>query len=344
LKILAYRSGLLGTYHRFRNRNVLTVVMFHRVLPPSDTRFAGADPEWTMTPDALEQCLVFFRQHYHIVSPDEAFSALRGESRLPIRSLLITFDDGWADTAEYARPVLEKFGMTSLIFVVGSAVNQNAPFWEERVYAYLATHSDGVPHLAAALERNGIRLATLMPTEITEKNIRTIIRQLEEIDHAALDAVTKSLECKGNIEQPAMLSAEQVAQLAASRHVIGGHGMTHRPLTKVHDLAQELSSARAAMTDYVNPKQVDAMSFPHGAYSSAVIEKCRAAGYHYLFSSDANLNALGKKPNVRPVGRIHLSERALTNSAGRFQAHLLALSLFLRPICMLDQTSGLRNG
>lgn len=344
LKILAYRSGLLSAYHCIRNRSALTVVMFHRVLPPSDLRFAGSDPEWTMTPDALRNCLTFFRRHYHIVSPSEAFSALRGELRLPSRSLLITFDDGWADTAEYARAVLEKFGMASLIFVVGSAVNQEAPFWEERVYAFLTTHTDGVAHLAAALERSGIQLSAPMPTETTEKNIRTIIKQLEEIDNTVLDAVTKSLESKGNIEHPAMLSAEQVAQLAASHHVIGGHGMTHRPLTKVNDLAQELSNARGIMANYVSPKQIEAMSFPHGAYSPAVIEQCRAAGYHYLFSSDPCLNVVAKKSNVRPIGRIHLSERALSDNGGRFQAHLLALSLFLRPICVLDQTSGLRNG
>lgn len=123
LKTAAYRTGILGFYHVLRNRDTLTVAMFHRVLPATDPRYAGADPEWTITPDIFRQCLMFFRRHYTVVSPDIVFSALSGATTLPSRSLLITFDDGWADNPEYALPILNEFSMSSLIFIAAGAVN-----------------------------------------------------------------------------------------------------------------------------------------------------------------------------------------------------------------------------
>ena len=49
--------GALGRYQKVRNRNTLTVVMFHRVLATDDERWAHADPRYTMTEDPLEQCI-----------------------------------------------------------------------------------------------------------------------------------------------------------------------------------------------------------------------------------------------------------------------------------------------
>jgi peptidoglycan/xylan/chitin deacetylase (PgdA/CDA1 family) len=336
VKNWAYQSGLLGAYHRIRNRKRLTVVMFHRVLPAWDPRYRGADPEWTMTPDAFAGCLDFFKRHYNVATPDQVFSALRGETKLPDRSLLITFDDGWADTAEYALPILEKFSMLSLVFVVGSAIDQAEPFWEESLYSFLVTQPQGFSKLQDTLEQNGIKIPAVASSERNEKSIKAVIRRLGQVDMPVLKAIVSSLKQVGQTHA-AMLDTEQLAQLVKSGHAIGGHGMTHRPLTKVKNISEELKNAREIMSTYLNNSQVDAMSFPHGAYSDTVITHCRSTGYQYLFSSDAHLNIFTKKGHaIGPVGRIHLSERALINSAGQFQPVLLAFWLFLRPSRQLN--------
>ena len=43
LRTALYRCGLLGGLHRWRNRHILTVLMFHRVLPADDPALAQAD-------------------------------------------------------------------------------------------------------------------------------------------------------------------------------------------------------------------------------------------------------------------------------------------------------------
>lgn len=332
-KKLAYQGGILGAYHRVRNRKLLTVAMFHRVLPATDPRHAGADPEWTMTPTSFAACLRFFQKHYHVVSPQQVFAALRGGAPLPAHALLITFDDGWADTAEYAQPLLAERALPALVFVAGCAIDQAAAFWQEHVYSFLATEAGGIDRLSAAWRRSGAPLpAAGLPAPAGEAPIRAIILLLSNLDSSMRDAIVAALRpCRAT--PAAMLDAGQLQRLIAAGHTVGGHGMTHQPLTRLARADVDLRQARAALAAHFTPPCGEAMSFPHGAWSDTVVAHAQAAGFRYLFSSEACLNGFGNSKNVpsRPLGRIHISERAIVDAAGTFQPALLATWLFLRP-------------
>ncbi|MES2072224.1 MAG: polysaccharide deacetylase family protein [Pseudomonadota bacterium] len=331
LKKLAYLSGGLGLYHRIRNQRKLTVAMFHRVLPRTDTRWAGADPEWTMSTETFADCLRFFKQHYHPVSMQQLAAAQAGTAPLPARSLLITFDDGWADTAEYAQPILDRLGLSALVFVAGSVVGQAAPFWQESVYHLLAAHTDGMSTLRRALNHCGIHISLRQQEARTEQDIRAVIGELEDCDKMLLQELASLLQIGSN-DPPAMMTAAQLRQMSAARHGIGSHGMTHQPLTKVDDPEREVASAKAFLSQCLGGLAVDTMSFPHGAYDKTVVAACRATGYQYLFSSDALLNEVGRAGKASKIlGRIHISERAITDVEGRFHPFMLATWLFLRP-------------
>lgn len=340
LKSLAYRSGMLPALHRLRNRNRLTVAMFHRILPAAEARALGADPEWTMSPDSFRACLRFFGRHYKVVAPAQVFAALRGEAALPANSLLITFDDGWRDTATHAQPILAECAMPALVFVAGAAIGQAEPFWEERVFSMLATDPEAPAQLARAFGQAGVELPA---GGIDAAATRQVIRRLGELDKPTRERVLAALP-KLAQSAPAMMDSAQVKALAAAGHAIGGHGMVHQPLTKVADVAAELRDAQAAVAGCLGQAPVESMSFPHGAFDGAVVAASNAAGYRYLFNSDARLNALPAGASVSPVGRIHLAEHAFTDVRGRFQPALLATSLFLRPTLELESAKASLHG
>jgi O-antigen/teichoic acid export membrane protein/peptidoglycan/xylan/chitin deacetylase (PgdA/CDA1 family) len=329
LKRLAYRSGALDAWHRARNRDTLTVSMFHRVLPRGDARHAGADPEWTMTPESLERCLAFFKRHYNLVGPEQVFAALRGEAALPPRSMLVTFDDGWADTAEYAQPVLDRHQVRALVFVAAGAVGSRDGFWEERLYCFLATAPNAMVRLAELLDQLGLApldVAALAAPD--EALIRTVIGQLGRRERAAVLALAARLPGLEALPD-AMLSPAQLAGLAGAGHAIGGHGLTHQPLTRVAALAHELDTAQADLAQRLGAP-VASMSLPHGASSPGVLAACRQAGYRHLFDSRAQLTPSWRGVHDAPLGRVHLSERAFSGRDGRFEPALLALALFGR--------------
>jgi peptidoglycan/xylan/chitin deacetylase (PgdA/CDA1 family) len=128
----------------------------------------------------------------------------------------------------------------------------------------------------------------------------------------------------------AMMNTQALARMAEA-HSIGGHGFAHRSLTAVDDVETELQKSQQALPPHAGGK-IESMSFPHGAYSERVIAAALSIGYRYLFSSDAVLNRLSRRFNhARPLGRIHISERAIVDAAGRFCPEQLATWLFLRP-------------
>ena len=147
-----YASGLLGLYHRIRNADTLTVVMFHRILAPDDPRFASSDPDYTLTIEVFGQCLAFFGRHYSVVSEAEVLAS-RAEGRaLPRNALLVTFDDGWSDNADHALPVMRKFGFPGLLFVVSDVIGTRQPFVQEAIVAAWRRGALTVAGLSAAID------------------------------------------------------------------------------------------------------------------------------------------------------------------------------------------------
>src|SRR5207244_2289516 len=79
--------------------------------------------EWAVSPRTLRRQLRWLRATGHtLVSLSDVFDAYRGASTLPPRPVALTFDDGYADTAGTAAPILSEFGYAATLFVVAERV------------------------------------------------------------------------------------------------------------------------------------------------------------------------------------------------------------------------------
>lgn len=93
----------------------LSVLMYHHVGPSRP----GTYPDLTVSPDAFaRQISALAKRGYRGITPGEYLQARRGEIVLPKRALIVTFDDGYADIAEYAFPVLARHGFGCVVFIV----------------------------------------------------------------------------------------------------------------------------------------------------------------------------------------------------------------------------------
>src|SRR5258708_5427922 len=98
MKSALHRSGILEAFRNLHHRETLTAVMFHRVLPNGHPDQAVGDSTWTVSTETFEHCVQLFRDQFTVISLHQLLDACRGVLPLPANSLLITFDDGWADT------------------------------------------------------------------------------------------------------------------------------------------------------------------------------------------------------------------------------------------------------
>ena len=305
VKSALFAVGLARMVHRLRNRSVLTVVMFHRVLPPEDPRFAGANPTYTVTVEEFARCLDFFARFYSVVSLDDVERAASGAA-LPPCPLLITFDDGWQDNAAHALPALRARGMKAVLFVATGHVGRHEGFWQEEVFDRIAARSPG---------RQGLREADAAVGALLGRPV------------AERDAGLAALPARDLPRR--MADAGELRRMEDAGIAIGGHGHSHEPIPTVADPAAELAQCRATLAALGLGGARPAFSFPHGRWSPALVEAARGAGFGLCFTSEAEL--------VRPdalraggvAGRVSVGLAGLRRADG-FDLPALAFSLLTR--------------
>lgn len=56
--------------------------------------------------------------HYQTITMDEFYKWKKGKLKLPLKTVMIVFDDGWRNNYTNALPILEKYNLKASIFVV----------------------------------------------------------------------------------------------------------------------------------------------------------------------------------------------------------------------------------
>lgn len=318
LRTFLYRSGAARLFGRRRIRHALTVVMFHRVLPRDDPRWASADPVYTMDLAVFEAFLDWARREFRPVCLPMLQEAAGSGAPLPPRSLLITLDDGWYDTPRYAAPALKARGIPGLLFVTSGAVDHDATLWRD-VAAILAR--------AGALAAPGGSPDAIAPW-------------LASMPAAGRDALlTGILDRTGHL-RPLMMQEAAFPLLAAAGVAVGGHGVTHTPLTEAPDPESELMGCRSALARAAGA-EISSFAFPHGRYSPDLLGKAFAAGFRFLFTSDSVLNSLeGQRPASPVFGRIAISQQDITDGDGWFSPERALFFLMNRRSAVLDGKRG----
>ena len=98
------------------------ILMYHRVAPTGPAPRA----RWRVTPDAFdEQLAALAEQGYCSIRLGDWQRAMDQGRPLPPRPVLVTFDDGYDDFAEFAWPALQRHGFGALAFIVTGCVGRH---------------------------------------------------------------------------------------------------------------------------------------------------------------------------------------------------------------------------
>jgi peptidoglycan/xylan/chitin deacetylase (PgdA/CDA1 family) len=309
-KRFLFASGLLGTWHRWRNRWNLTVVMFHRVLPPEDVRFQGANRTYTVTPEEFERCVSLFASFYNLVSLSQIGAARAGKGNLPDCPLLITFDDGWQDNFQYAFPILTRHRAPALLFLATEYIGSRRGFWQEELLAALLRNRCAGPAYAEALARIG---------ELNAMSRADRKQQLADLPEPS--------------ELPKrMLDGKELKALRNGGVAMGGHGHSHEPMTELDDPHVEFVACHERLSGLDLLEDPVAFSFPHGRYDENLVAQARSAGFDLLFTSRHTLTPCAKLAACETLGRIEMDLRPFRHHCGRLKEAELLFSLMTQRI------------
>jgi peptidoglycan/xylan/chitin deacetylase (PgdA/CDA1 family) len=205
------------------------------------------------------------------------------------RHVVVTFDDGYLDVLEHAKPLLERFDVPATVFAVSGAMG--APFWWDVLDAMLrgaqlppqiSLELDGIgtvhwrrsegPESSALLALLHDRLEPL-PTETRDRALAALGRELGTSPPKAL-------------RHRAMRPEELVQLVDGGLVTVGSHSVTH-PCLPARDVATqraEIVDSRTAL-ERVLGSPVTEFSYPHGAFTRSTAELVRRAGFACAVSS-----------------------------------------------------------
>jgi glycosyltransferase involved in cell wall biosynthesis/peptidoglycan/xylan/chitin deacetylase (PgdA/CDA1 family) len=107
----------------------LPVLLYHHVGPQRP----GTYPELTISPERFARQVLWLASRGYVgIRPSDWQAWRLGAGPLPDKPVLLTFDDGYADLADFALPVLERHGFGAAVFVVTGEVGGTNRWDEEQ--------------------------------------------------------------------------------------------------------------------------------------------------------------------------------------------------------------------
>lgn len=103
--------------------------MYHQVAPSAPSAYF----RYTVKPAVFaRQMHILAALGYRTISLASLLTARTSGARIPARTVVITFDDGFADAVRYAVPVLVRHGFTATFFVVTGLIGKTSEWTRER--------------------------------------------------------------------------------------------------------------------------------------------------------------------------------------------------------------------
>lgn len=110
-----------------RNEEKIPVICYHNIGTKKEINAVkDEDKQWIINNCFFEkQIKLISRLGYKTLQLQEFEKWKKGEIKLPYKSMLITFDDGFLNVYKYAMPILKRYNINATVFIEGNRVNNN---------------------------------------------------------------------------------------------------------------------------------------------------------------------------------------------------------------------------
>lgn len=241
--------------------------------------------------DGFRQLLDVLERSFRVISLAELIECIDTHESPPPRSVVITFDDGYANNCDVAAEELDRRCLPWSEFLPAQLIETGAYQWIDDIR--LLIHRGGLPELTLPGD-NGVLALDLRSSQGRHEAVRAIHQWCryvpDDLRRERLAAVYTAYP-QGRIEELrsrfpsfAPMTWDQARQLKAAGVDVGSHSLTHTALGPQSDEAihREVFAARALLQERIGDHSVH-FSYPYGREAS-MSEKTEAilrqAGYN----------------------------------------------------------------
>jgi len=317
---IAIRQTLRQVQHRLQPGAL--ILMYHRVAK------VDSDP-WSLcvTPDHFAEHLEILRRRTRPVSLQHLTQNLGDRPSLK-HSVVITFDDGYADNLHHAKPLLEKYEIPATVFITTGNLGQPHEFWWDELDR-LVLQPQNLPNLLQLQVQNQTyewkvnelaydsgsnhhsldswnsqKTSTATDRVQLYHALHQVLRQLSisEREQALHEIrIWANVEAIGRLTHRS-LSPQEVLDLTQGDLVeVGAHTVTHPFLSQLSLASQqsEIQQSKATLEKLLN-RPVTSFSYPNGDYTSATLSIVQNAGFSQACCSIADQVQPDSNPFLLP--------------------------------------------
>ena len=266
--------------------------------------------------ESFEAQMRYIWRHYRPIALRELVAAYRDRRTPPAGSVVVTFDDGFANNLTVALPILKRLSVPFTVFVTtGLLDTPGAMLWTERAKRSLFMY----PERSVTVPLAGVdRTLDLSSPAARADASKAVAQRLKRLSPAARNQALDDLErvCgarpvqEHERERYRFLTWAEAREMAAAGVEIGSHTVSHPILTTLDDrtLRDELvESKRRVETELA--QECLSFAYPNGSPADfGVREKAvlRESGYQCALSLNGSLN---DRPDLFELDRINVGRQ-----------------------------------
>lgn len=262
----------------------LRCLLFHDISDKTSVFTKGLNV--TIGREDFESRIHFVTENYDLMGLQEFIDAF-GHKLLPARPALVTFDDAYASVALNAAPVLHRYKIPAVFFVISSLVG-NTDLGLDNLICYVA-NTDGFKAVQAAaqeaLHRDGLELNSL--DQVFDRILPfTSLEGLQRFRHA-LESAAKVCSADLARETQLYVSSDQLNSLASDGFEIGNHTLSHVYCRSMvgDEFNQQIDACKTNL-ESLTRKKVRAFSVPYGSpldLTKDLTNHLRESGHEVVF-------------------------------------------------------------
>jgi peptidoglycan/xylan/chitin deacetylase (PgdA/CDA1 family) len=223
--------------------------------------------------------MLWLKSWFNVLPLDDAIVAL-ARGTLPDRALAITFDDGYADNATVAMPILRQLGLHATFFIAAGFFD-GARMWNDTVIDAVRAH----PGQEIDLSILGLGKHAVSSVDSRRATIALVLAKIKYRPSAERQALADLIaeSCAAPVAGE-MMTRHQLRELAASGMGIGAHTVTHPILAELEAgvAKREIAEGRDVLEGIVR-QPVTLFAYPNGKpnvdYWTTHVEMVRALGF-----------------------------------------------------------------
>ncbi|MEO6904083.1 MAG: polysaccharide deacetylase family protein [Bacteroidia bacterium] len=240
------------------------VLLYHRI------NELETDPQLlSVSTVHFDEHVAYLRKNYNLLTINEFENFLKNKKRFPKNSVIITFDDGYADNYLKAIPVLEKHNAQAIFYIATGTINTTNEYWWDAIERIVLLSSRSPTKSSFELNGTKFNLTNISSSERVKlyEDLLPKLRQMKSFEReekiAELADIFNSTE--GRITHRAM-TFEELKKMGKSKSaIIGAHTHLHPSLGALskQDQYEEIKLSKDILEKLLN-KEITHFSYPFG--------------------------------------------------------------------------------